>query len=378
MKIVFWLSLISIFYAYLGYPILLYAINKMAGLSDRLNEYENGYEPKISIIMPVFNEEAIIEKKIENLRQLNYPEDKFEVLIVSDASTDRTREIVQKKLDPVVKYFELPKRSGKVAALNFGLKEAKNEIIVFTDASIMLDPDALKNIIINFQDENIGCISGEDHIHESGGEGLYGRYELFLRNLESKVHSIVGASGSFYAQRKELCSAFKEGMAPDFLSVLATVEKGYRAVTEPSAFGIMTSLKSSSDEFNRKVRTLVRGMSAMFYKKNLLNPLKYGLFSFELLSHKIMRWLVPFFLISLLLSNLFLLDSSIYLLAFITQVIFYLLAVSSMSKIINIHEKIYVKVPLYFIAVNAAILFAWVKYLSGTKQEIWNPTKRQA
>jgi cellulose synthase/poly-beta-1,6-N-acetylglucosamine synthase-like glycosyltransferase len=376
MELLFWLSLIGIFYAYLGYPIILFVIGKIKKKSENVN-YQVNYYPSLSIIMPVHNEEKVIESKIKNIFSIDYPENRFELIIVSDGSTDRTKEIILDNPHHNIKFYELPARRGKAAALNLGLEKSSGEIIVFTDASIMLDKEALKNIVKKFQDGRIGCVSGEDYIHESGGEGLYGRYELFLRNLESKVHSIVGASGSFYAQRRELCNDFKEGMAPDFLSVLATVEKGYRAITEPSAFGIMTSLKSSSDEFNRKVRTLVRGMSAIFYKKSLLNPFRYGIFSFELLSHKIMRWLVPFFLISLLLSNLFLLDSSIYLLAFITQVIFYLLAVSSMSKIINIHEKIYVKVPLYFTAVNAAILYAWVKYLSGTKQEIWNPTKRQ-
>ena len=376
MEIIFWASFFGIFYAYLGYPLLLFALGKIVVRRKRQYDPDPDYKPSVSIILPVFNEEKVIENKIKNTILLDYPRDRFEVLIISDGSTDRTRQIVQRNLDQNIKYFELPERSGKAAALNLGLKKARNEIIVYSDASIMLDTHALKNIVKRFQEKNIGCISGEDHIRESGGEGFYGKYELWLRNLESRVHSIVGASGSFYAQRRTLCSPFQEGMAPDFLSVLATVEKGYRAVTEPSAFGIMTSLKSSSDEFNRKVRTLIRGMAALFYKKYLLNPIKYGLFSFELLSHKIMRWLVPFFLISLLLSNLFLLDSSIYLLAFITQVIFYLLAVSSMSKIINIHEKIYVKVPLYFTVVNAAILYAWVKYLSGIKQDIWDPSRR--
>jgi cellulose synthase/poly-beta-1,6-N-acetylglucosamine synthase-like glycosyltransferase len=257
MKIIFWLSLFGIFYAYLGYPLVLYAISRMAGQSGTADMNESDYEPGVSIIIPVFNEEKVIEKKIENMLQLNYPENKFEVLIISDGSTDRTREIVEEKQSSVVKFFELRERSGKAAALNLGLKKAKNEIIVFSDASIILDHAALKNIVRNFRDEKIGCVSGEDHIPGGGGEGFYGKYELYLRNQESKVHSIVGASGSFYAQRSNLCEPFEEGMAPDFLSVLKTVKKGYRAVTDPEAFWTMTSLKETKDELSRKVRTLI-------------------------------------------------------------------------------------------------------------------------
>jgi len=376
MKIIFWLSLFGIFYAYIGYPFVLYAIRKVSGYANNINRDGSDYEPGISIIIPVFNEEKIIGEKIENMRLLNYPEDKLEILIVSDGSTDRTGEIVERKLDSVVKFFKLPERSGKAAALNLGLKEAKNEIIVFSDASIMLDPDALKNIVKKFQNKKIGCISGEDHIQGSGGERFYGKYELFLRHLESKVHSIVGASGSLYAQRSHLCDSFEEGMAPDFLSVLKTVEKGYRAVTEPSAFGTMLSLKKTRDEFNRKVRTLIRGMTALFYKSNLLNPFKFGIFSLELLSHKIMRWLVPFFLVSLFLSNLFLLDGNMYLLFFISQCLFYLTALIAVLKYMNFNKKLYGNVALYFTTVNAAILYAWFKYLSGVRQDIWDPSKR--
>ncbi len=376
MKIIFWLSMFGIFYAYIGYPIVLYAIRKVSGYSNNINRDGSDYEPGISIIIPVFNEEKIIGEKIENMRLLNYPEDKLEILIVSDGSTDRTGEIVERKLDSVVKFFKLPERSGKAAALNLGLKEAVNEIIVFSDASILLDHNALKNIVRNFQDFRIGCISGEDHIPEAGGEGIYGKYELFIRKQESALHSIVGASGSFYAQRSHLCDSFEDGMAPDFLSVLKTVEKGYRAVTEPRAFGTMASLKDTRGEFNRKVRTLIRGMAALFYKTNLLNPFKYGLFSFELISHKIMRWLVPFFLVSLFLSNLFLLDDNMYLLFFISQCLFYLTALIAVFKYMNFDKKIYGKIALYFITVNVAILYAWLKYLSGVRQDIWDPSKR--
>ncbi len=374
-KIIFWLSFFGIFYAYFGYPIVLCIIGKFRRKSS--TSYSPHYEPFVSIIIPVFNEEAVIKEKMLNIKSLNYSKDKLEVLIVSDGSTDNTREIVRSNLCPWIKFYELPERGGKASALNFGLEKAKNEIIIFSDSSIMLERDAFKNIVKKFQDEKIGCISGEDHIKESDGEGLYGKYELYLRNQESKVHSIVGASGSFYAQRKKLCMPFMEGMAPDFLSVLTTVENGYRAITEPDAYGTMTSLKSTRDEFNRKVRTLIRGMSALFYRKSIMNPFRFGIFSFELLSHKLMRWYVPFFIITLFLTNIFLIDIDFYLLTFICQAVFYFLTILALLKCGNIHEKIFGKIPLFFSIVNAAILVAWFRYIIGIRQEVWNPSKRE-
>lgn len=188
--------------------------------------------------------------------------------------------------------------------------------------------------------------------------------------------SIVGASGSFYAQRKELCAPFIEGMAPDFLSVLCTVEHGFRAITEPRAVGTMSSAKSSKQEFQRKVRTLVRGLAAIFYKKQLMNPFKFGVFSFILLSHKLARWSVPFFLMLLLLSNMLLVGESFYLAFFILQCLFYVVAVIAGYASAAVARTVVGKVALYFSMANIAILIAWIKYFSGFRQEVWEPTKR--
>jgi hypothetical protein len=247
---------------------------------------------------------------------------------------------------------------------------------VFSDASIILEPDALQRIVGPFSDPRVGCVSGEDHIAESGGEGWYGRYELLLRRLESRVYSIVGASGSFYAQRRTLCQPFTEGMAPDFLSVLRTVEQGYRAVSEPSAVGAMTSVKDPKREFARKVRTLIRGMTTLFSYGRLLNPFRNGMFAFALLSHKVARWTVPFFLIAVLLSPLALLTSPWYLAVFSAQVTFYVLALAALAEWQSVHRTFAGKAALYFSSVNAAILAAWCQYGRGVRQELWTPSNR--
>jgi len=376
MEGLFWLSAIGVVYPYLGYPVLLWLVSGMFGRFRPHTQDDSLFYPSISMIIPACNEESRIERKIENTKALRYPADRLQVLFVSDGSTDRTVELIRKhEADPIA-LIELPVRGGKAAALNAGLDRARHDVVVFSDASIELEPDALRCIVQGFRDPSIGCISGEDMIAESGGEAWYGRYELLVRRLESKVHSIVGASGSFYAQRRELCEPFTEGLAPDFLSVLRTVEKGFCAVSEPAAVGMMTSVKDSKQEFDRKVRTLIRGMTALFAYRRVLNPVRFGVFAIEMLSHKILRWSVPFFLITALVSSVLLIDSPWYLFVSFVQVAFYLTALLAWWGWSFIRRSLPGKIALYFSMVNAAILVAWMKYAMGVRQELWTPSQR--
>jgi cellulose synthase/poly-beta-1,6-N-acetylglucosamine synthase-like glycosyltransferase len=372
MIFLFWLSFFIIVYAYFGYPLLLVFLS----LTKKQKEVYCStarFEINVSLAIPVYNEEKVIRKKIENTLSLEYPKHKIEILVVSDASTDRTARIVREYERDGVRYFEQPSRKGKAGALNRSLLEAKNEIIVFSDASILLESDALQNVLRPFADSTIGCVSGEDYVPGNGGEGAYGRYELFLRNLESRLGSIVGASGCFYAQRKSLCEPFPEGMAPDFFSVLKTNEKGFRAVTEPSARGFMQSVPSHKGEFQRKVRTLLRGITTLFHFKHLLNPFRYDMFAVQLISHKLLRWLVGVFLILLFLSNAFLLSTSFYAIIFFMQIIFYGMAIIGGA---GFSSPVFLRIPLFFSIVNLSTLVAWAKYLMGYRQEIWEPSKR--
>jgi len=272
---------------------------------------------------------------------------------------------------------ELSPRRGKAAALNAGLTRARHDIVVFSDASIALEAVSLSRIVRSFSDPRVGCVSGEDRIAGGDGEGLYGRYELMLRRMESDVHSIVGASGSFYAQRRALCPPFPEGLAPDFLSVLRTVERGYRAISEPSAVGAMTALKSTQQEFERKVRTVLRGMTTLFAHLPLLNPIRYGAFAFSLWSHKVLRWMVPLFLAGALISPVALLGSPFYLTAFVAQLAFYLLAFAAFREWPGVQRVPGTRIALYFSSVNIAIAIAWYRYGRGVRQELWTPSQRE-
>ena len=378
MEWLFWVSLFGVIYAYFGYPLLLVVMNRIREMLSPLvpARFSENEAPSVTVLIPAHNEVDVIGRKLENTLALYYPGE-FHILVVSDGSSDGTAEVVRgfaedKRLD----FIELVERKGKANALNVGLEQISSDVVIFSDASIMLDEQAVWNIVRPFADLRIGCVSGEDLIEGGGGEGLYGKYELFLRNQESKYGSIVGASGSFYAQRRALVTPFLEGFAPDFLSVLNTVEHGYRAISLPEAFGFMTAVESTSDEFQRKVRTLIRGYTALFKKARLLNPLRAPLFSLFLISHKLMRWLVPFFLIGVLVTNLLLLDHVFYQLFCIAQLAFYVLALLAWRGVGPIQSSIPGKIALYFTAVNVAIFYAWIRYFSGVRQELWTPSRR--
>ena len=370
---IFWIAVFGVFYPYAGYPLVLLVVRRLVSRSTPRAAPEL---PTISMIIPVHNEASRLERKIANTLALDYPADRLEILIVSDGSTDATVDLIKARANPRLTLIELPKRGGKAAALNAGLARATGDLVVFTDASIALAADSIRAIVRPFADPRVGCVSGEDRIADTGGEGLYGRYELYLRRLESDVHSIVGASGSFYAQRRALCAPFTEGMAPDFLSVLRTVEQGYRALSEPAATGEMTSVKDPKQEFDRKVRTLLRGMTALFAYKTLLNPLRTGIFALELWSHKVLRWTVPFCLLGALVAPLPLLHRPFYLMAFAAQLIFYAGGLAAFGEWAGMHRSLPGKIALYFSSVNAAILTAWYRYGSGVRQELWTPSHR--
>ena len=372
MTAIFWVSFIAVVYAYFGYPLLLLALRRRASRPIGSTEAM----PTVSFLLPVHNEDAVLERKLQNTLELDYPAARLQVLVISDGSTDRTVDVAQRfSAAGRVEVLSQPVRQGKAAALNRGLDHARGDIVVFSDASITLERESLRRIVAPFGDPAIGAVSGEDHIADDGGEGLYGRYELWLRRLESQAHSIVGASGSFYAQRRELCVPFVEGLAPDFLSILNTVERGYRAVAEPAARGTMTSVRGAKDEFQRKVRTLIRGMTALFSRPHLMNPFRYGVFAIELLSHKLMRWLVPVFLALLAFSSVALSAQPFYLVMTVGQTIFYALAMLALASE-GMRRFAPARIAGYFTVANAAILAAWCKFLLGVRQEIWTPSRR--
>ncbi|MFW5908256.1 MAG: glycosyltransferase family 2 protein, partial [Desulfosalsimonas sp.] len=373
-EIVFWFSILAIGYAYLGYPLILYGL-----LFFRRKEVQRDihYRPHASLVITVHNEQDRLQKKIDNTLALDYPRDKLEIIFASDASTDRTDEIIQSYTG--FKLVRSPERKGKEYAQKCAVDQATGEILVFTDVATMLEPNGLKTIIANFADPSVGCVSSEDRFVDNqgriSGEGAYVRYEMFLRVMESKVHSLVGLSGSFFAARREVCKDWAVDLQSDFNTLLNSLKQGLRGVSDPQALGYYQNISDEKKEFNRKVRTVLRGLSVLMRNLRFFNPIKYGLFSWQLFSHKLCRWLVPVFLMLALASNIYLLQiSNFYVFLLGVQIVFYLLALtclflepkSSLSPVLN-----GLKIPYYFLVVNAAILVAWIKYFKGERAVYW-------
>ena len=276
---IFWASLLSIFYAYFGYPLLLFLLS----LFLKRIVHKREFVPNVSIIVAVHNEERIIRRKIENILALDYPRDRVEIIIVSDCSTDRTDELVKQYEGKGIRLYRSENRRGKHSAQQLGVEMAQNEIIAFTDAYPMLENRALSNMVRNFADPTIGCVTSEDRvIKRSGGkseEGTYIKYEMLLRRLESKVCSVISLSGSFFSVRKEICEGWSSEYSSDFLLALRSYMQGFRAINDRSSIHYYQVTRSSKAEFSRKVRTVLNGMTVIFGNYSILNPFRYGFFS---------------------------------------------------------------------------------------------------
>jgi len=311
---------------------------------------------------------------------LDYPKAKLQILAASDGSSDRTNEIVRDYRSRGVELLDMPDRRGKENAQKEAVKSATGDIIVFSDVATTMEIGGLRQLVSNFADPTVGCVSSEDRLlgrdGKPSGEGLYVRYEMWLRSLESRANSLVGLSGSLFAARKQVCDDFSGEMQSDFRTVLNSVKMGLRGVSDPLAIGLYQDAADPKREWDRKVRTVVRGLTVFFRHAELLNVFQYGLFSYQLLCHKLLRWAVPFFLILALVSNIALIHGPfIYSVLLLLQIALYSFGILGLLSP-KMQDMILVKIPMYFLAVNVSILFAWWRYLSGQRITTWTPTRR--
>lgn len=369
----FWLSLAAIAYPYAIYPALLALLNRLGGRAPHAPGA--GYQPTVTVLLPVHNERGRIDAKIANLLALDYPASSLQLIVIGDGCTDGSLDVAARAGLGRVEVLALPAQAGKAAALNAGLERATGEIVVFTDAGIILEPPSLARLVAHFADPVVGCVSGEDYVEGAETEGLYGRLELLLRREEARLHSIAGASGCFYGQRRAICKPFVAGMAPDFLSVLVTVAAGQRALAEPAARGSMTATSSQRAEYTRKVRTFLRGITALLGNARLLNPFRFPAFSFILWSHKAMRWLGPVPMVAALCASFALRAEPLYAFFFYAQLAAYAGAVLAltMPKVARFSPA---RLAAFFLLVNVAALQALWLWLIGTRVEVWQPTRR--
>ena len=368
---VFWCSVTLIVYAYAGYPC---ALMMLTIVRDRPVK-KAAIRPRVSFIIAAHNEADRIAGKIDNTRKQDYPAGAMEIIVASDCSTDRTDDIVR-SYGRCVLLVRSRERLGKEAAQQLAVRTAIGEVLVFSDVATALAPNAVSAIVQNFADPSVGCVSSIDRLVEAdgspSGEGMYVRYEMWLRRLESRVNTLVGLSGSFFAARRDVCRRWAADRQSDFSTLLNAVNMGLRGVIDVDSVGHYRNLADDRREFHRKVRTVVRGISVLERHARLLNPFRYGMFAWQLLSHKVCRWLVPFAMIAAAISNVFLLDdAAFYGVTFLLQAAGYAAAIGGAWT-----GAPALRVPMFFVVANLGVLTAWLRFARGERLLSWNPSQR--
>jgi cellulose synthase/poly-beta-1,6-N-acetylglucosamine synthase-like glycosyltransferase len=375
---VFWTCLSVVAWVYFGYPLAL----KM-GLLGRRKHFKRGDDtPSISVIIPAHNEESGIEAKLTNLLSLDYPRERVEILVGSDGSSDRTQEIVERFAGEGVGLISFPQQQGKSAIQNGLVAVASGSILVFTDADCLLPPNAFRCLVQNFADARVGLVTARPKyvnardIATVQNEGLYLRYETWLRKQESERGLLAMASGSLFAMRRSLWRPLDTNLGDDFLLPLRVARAGIRNVIEAQV-AASTSLSQTDPEamLRLKVRVISKDLRALLANPALLNPIRYGGLAIGLWSHKLLRWFVPYFLLALLASNFWLLHERFFQIAFALQAAFYALAGAGFV-LRGRADRFPWSVPMSFCVVNFAAMLGTLKCLSGRTSGVWKPERQ--
>ena len=369
MQVIFWLSLLVIFYAYVGYPLHLWMRSQFRTVPVRTASIE----PDVSIVIAAHNEALNLPRKLQNIASFDYPPDKLQVVVASDGSTDDTNNILQQPHGINLLPVFLEKPSGKPSALNAGVAKATGSIVMFMDARQTVAPDALRNLVRNFADPDVGCVSGELLITESGestasaGVGLYWRIEKKVRQLESAVGSVVGATGAIYAVRRDLIPVLPAPtLLDDVLTPMSVARAGKRVIFEPESIAWDKAESSTTKEFKRKVRTLTGNYQLVKLAPWLLSPKNPLLFEF--ISHKLLRLVVPFALLAAFITCL-LLPGQIFRWLLCAQLALYLMGVLGLfikARILSFISS--------FLVLNAAAAMAFVNMVAG-RMDVWDRRK---
>jgi cellulose synthase/poly-beta-1,6-N-acetylglucosamine synthase-like glycosyltransferase len=371
---VFWISVALVTYTYVGYPALAILLGRVL----RRSVVNGSYHPTVSIVIAAHNEAARIGATLENKLCLEYPLNKVQIIVVSDASTDGTDAIARQVGGLRVLVIRQEPRRGKTAALNLGVKEASGDIVVFADANSMYAADALHLLVRNFRDSQVGYVTGRLVYGGRTGAGIgstaYMAYEDLLRRSETRLGSIVGVNGGIDAVRRSLYVPMQDEQLPDFVLPLSVVQRGFRVVYEPEAILNEASLTSSREEYRMRVRVALRAWWTLAEMRPLLNVRRYGLFSVQLFSHKALRYLAFGGLSTLYVTALALWSSGLcYQLVFVAgSSLLMLAAVGSVFEWLGGSAWI-VSVPYYFIVINVAACHALVKFFLGRRQTTWTP-----
>jgi cellulose synthase/poly-beta-1,6-N-acetylglucosamine synthase-like glycosyltransferase len=374
-KIIFWISMIGTFYTYMGYPALIWMLARLRPRPWTASPIT----PSVSVVLAVHNGAATLQRKIEHLLDLDYPNIQ-EIIIVSDGSTDGTAELLARQQSPRLTTIILNEHSGKAVAVNAGVEKVTAEVILFVDIRPEIAPGAIQQLVSNFADPKVGCVAGElilrKETHDATSaavSGVYWRYEKWIRSCESICGSPVGVYGGFYAIRRELAVPQPAGMIlDDMFQPLSIIRKGYRSVLDQQAFVYDTWPEKIEDEFHRKVRTLA-GNFQLFRLAPWTLTLQNPVFS-QLVSHKVMRLIVPYLLVLLLISTLALSGGSLLYAAFAAlQIFFWAIAIAALRYRIPVLHRIAAPASALLVLKAAAVVGLYrFLFTHGPLWRIWN------
>jgi len=389
LEIIFWIFLFIIFYAYIGYGILLFFLVHIKRMLNRGTEQPSNeiYEPDVTLFVAAFNEKDFLSQKIENSRSLDYPKEKVHQIWVTDGSDDGTPELL-KQFEGVEVYHK-PERAGKIAAMNRGMEFVKTPIVIFSDGNTMLGKESIRRIVNLFKDPKVGCVSGEKRVAITGStaatEGIYWKYESTLKKWDAELNSVVGAAGELFAVRTELHEPVEaDTLLDDFIISLRIAEQGYTIQYDPEAYALENPSANVREELKRKIRISAGGIQSIVRLKELLNPFKYGLLSFQYISHRVLRWtLAPVGLLVILTCNIFLALNagflnfhSVYTWFFWGQLLFYAAALTGwLLEDRNIKIKL-LYIPFYFFIMNLAVFLGFFRYIKKQQSVNWERAKR--
>jgi cellulose synthase/poly-beta-1,6-N-acetylglucosamine synthase-like glycosyltransferase len=377
----FWLSFVLLAYVYLGYPLVLAFLTAFKRREDAT---PIGPHPKVTLIISAFNEQDVIAAKLNNALELEYPKPLLQIMVVSDDSTDLTDEIVSRFEPMGVLLVRQQRRLGKSAGLNLGVSHANGEILVFSDANALYKKDAILHLVKHFSNPQVGYVVGNARYVEKASEtqsaqaeGLYWKLETWLKKKESLFHSVIGGDGAIYAIRRILYSPLEPTDISDFLNPLQIIDSGYLGTFEPAAISYEETAESFRKEYRRKIRIVSRSLNALRRVPRVLNPFHEPRHWFLLVSHKLLRWFAPVFMISALICAVLLLRFPLFRWMVGLQLAFYVLAVFGW---LTAESKTAWKIctfPYYFCLVNLASLIGCAKCLRGDLSGVWTPPRQK-
>ena len=376
MTAIFWFCLAAATYSYFGYPLLLLILPSRK--SDKTPK--STAISKVAVIVAARNEAMKIGSKLDNTLSLDRHGLDLDLIVASDCSDDATDSIVHAYRDRGIRLVRSPMRRGKEHAQGLAVASTDAEVIVFTDAGTILPADALLHVVEAFGNPEVGAVSSIDRFISADGalqgEGAYVRYEMWLRDLETRFYSLVGLSGSFFAARRSVCQSWDDRVQSDFGTALSCARLGLRAVSDRRLIGYYKDISDNRKEYQRKVRTIVRGMNSLRIRAEVLNVVRYGRFSFEVFSHKVMRWATPGFLLGTFAASAALAVQSLSFRVLVTaQLLFYL--APTLSRIAPGLRRIApIRIGIYFVEVNLAILHAAALVIAGRTILTWEPSRR--